>query len=210
MFINRRRVIQAGGLGLAALAPLVGGGGRTNLEEFGGSLGETQTRGTDRPDTPLLHFPPPVPPSHAYANLVQTSGAIGTTSRLIIPQSAARRNFLAVRNASPAAEVIFVSFNVEATTSSWLRLSANQIALFDTVVPQDNVYVICDAGTGIVSYAFAVLPTFIFHDEATKVAEMRRKQDFLVGLQPEAARSPMRQRRENELALRTPRLLRRS
>lgn len=207
MIINRRRAMQAGGLAL--LTPLAGG---ANLEEFGSSIGETQMRGNDRPDTPLLHFPPPVPPSHAYANLVQTAGSIGTTSRLIIPQSAARRNFLAIRNSSPAAEVIFVSFNVEATTLSWLRLAANQIALFDTVVPQDNVYVICDAASGIVSYAFSVLPTFIFHDEATKVAEMRRKQDFLVGLggQPTAARLPMRQRSEHDMPLRIPQLLRRS
>lgn len=167
------------------------------LEEFAGSLGETQARGRERPDSPLLHFPPPVPPSHAYANVVQTSGGIGTTSRLIIPQSAARRNFLAIRNASPAAEVLFVSFNVEATALSWLRLATNQIALFDTVVPQDNVYVISDTATGIVAYAFSVLPTYIFHDEATRVAEMRRKQDFLSGLRREP-RPPMRQRRETE------------
>lgn len=208
MIINRRRAVQAGGLAL--LAPLAMGGGSPNLMEFGNSIGESQTRGNDRPDTPLLHFPPPVPPSHAYANLVQTAGSIGTTSRLIIPQSAARRNFLAIRNSSPAAEVIFVSFNVEATTLSWLRLAANQIALFDTVVPQDNVYVISDSASGIVSYAFSVLPTFIFHDEATKVAEMRRKQDFLVGLGRPQARLPMQQRQESDQPLRVPRQLRRS
>lgn len=208
MFINRRRAVQAGGLAL--LAPMALGRSHTNLEEFGGSIGETQTRGYDRPDAPLLHFPPPVPPSHAYANLVQTAGAIGVTSRLIIPQSSARRNFLAIRNASPAAENIFVSFNVEATVLSWLRLSANQIALFDTVVPQDNVYVISDAATGVVAYAFSVLPTFIFHDEATKVAEMRRKQDFLVGLGRRPARLPLRQRQETDAPLVVPRLLRRA
>jgi len=204
MIINRRRAMQAGGLALTA--PLAASG----LQEFGGTIGETQTRGNDRPDTPLLHFPPSVPPSHAYANLVQTAGAIGTTSRLIIPQSAARRNFLAVRNASPAAEVIFVSFDVEATTNSWLRLAANQIALFDTVVPQDNVYVISDSATGVVSYAFSVLPTFIFHDEATKVAEMRRKQDFLIGLGQTPTREPFRQVREHDRPLRIPQVLRRT
>ena len=168
---------------------------RHNLQEFAGTLGETQSRGSATPDSPLLHFPPPVPPAHAYANLVQTAGAIGTTSRLIVPDSAARRNFLAIRNASPGVENIFVSFNVEATTLSWLRLAPNQIALFDTVVPQDSVYVICDAATGIVSYAFSMLPTYIFHDEATRVAEMRRRQDFQVGLQPQA-RLPVRQTTE--------------
>ena len=146
--------------------------------EFAGSVGETQTRGGPRPPTPELFFPPAVPPAHPYANIAQSSTGIGTESRLIIPQSNARRNFLAIRNASPAAEVIFVAFNVEATTSSWLRLAANQIALFDTVVPQDNVYVISDSATGVVSYAFAILPTYIFHDAATKLANMRRKLDL--------------------------------
>ena len=169
-------------------------------QEFGGSLGETQTRGLSRPNTPILHFPPQIPPSHAYADLVQSGGGVGVVSRLIIPQSAARRNFLAIRNASPAAEIIFVAFNVEATTSSWLRLAPNQIALFDTVVPQNNVYVISDTATGFVSYAFSVLPTYIFQDDATRVAEMRRKQDFLSGLQP-SQRQPLRQVRERDLPL---------
>lgn len=178
-----------------------------SLEEFAGSLGETQVRGSDRPDTPLLHFPPPVPPSHAYANLVQSAGGVGTTSRLIVPESGARRNFLAIRNSSPGVENIFVSFNVDATVLSWLRLTPNQIALFDTVVPQDNVYVICDAATGVVSYAFSMLPTYIFHDEASRVAEMRRKQDFLVGLQPQP-RLPVRQASEQDKPLLRRRLVR--
>lgn len=203
MIINRRRTMQAGVLGLTA--PLAA----SELQEFGATVGETQTRGFDSPPSPLLHFPPAIPPSHAYANLVQTAGSIGTTSRLIIPQSAARRNFLAIRNSSPGAEVVFVSFNVEATVLSWLRLAANQIALFDTVVPQDNVYVICDSATGVVSYAFSVLPTYIFHDDATKLAEMRRKQEFLAGLQPQL-QQPVRQVREDGAPLKIPRLLRRS
>lgn len=157
-------------------------------DEFAGSLGETQTRGDERPPRPQLYFPPAVPPAHPYANVVQSATLIGTTSRLIIPQSAARRNFLAVRNSSPGTEVIFVSFDVEATEESWLRLSVNQIALFDTVVPQDNVYVISDTATGRVSYAFSTLPTYIFHDEAAKVAKMRRDLD----LEMEARRRGMR------------------
>lgn len=163
-------------------------------DEFAGSLGETQTRGDERPPRPQLFFPPAVPPSHAYANVVQSATAIGTTSELIIPQSAARRNFLAIRNSSPGTEVIFVSFDVEATSLSWLRLSANQIALFDTVVPQDNVYVISDTATGIVSYAFSTLPTYIFHDEAAKVAKMRRDLDLEMEARRRGLRPMKRQR----------------
>lgn len=146
--------------------------------EFAGTVGETQTRGSPRPPTPELYFPPPVPPAHPYANLAQSATAVSTESKLIVPQSAARRNFLAIRNSSPGTELLYVSFNVEATTLSWLVLTPNQIALFDTVVPQDNVYVICDNATGIVSYAFSVLPTYIFHDEAAKLARMRRQLDL--------------------------------
>lgn len=147
-------------------------------DEFAGSVGEIQSRGDERPPRPQLDFPAAVPPAHPYAHLVQTAGGIGTESRLIIPQSNARRNFLAIRNASPGTEVLYVSFNVEATTLSWLVLTPNQIALFDTVVPQDNVYVICDSATGIVAYAFSTLPTYIFQDEAERVARMRRAIDL--------------------------------
>lgn len=181
MFINRRRTLQVGGVAMTApfAMPAAPVARRIIEPEFAGTLGETQTRGVPRPPAPLLHFPPEVPPAHPYAKLVQNATGISTTSRLIIPQSAARRNFLAVRNASPGTEVIYVSFNVEATPLSWLVLTPNQIALFDTVVPQDSVYVIADAATAVVAYAFSTLPTYIFHDEATKIAEMRRKQDFL-------------------------------
>lgn len=164
------------------------------IDEFAGSLGETQTRGDERPPRPQLFFPPAVPPSHAYANVVQSATAIGTTSALIIPQSAARRNFLAVRNASPGTENIYVSFDVDATTLSWLRLAPNQIALFDTVVPQDNVNVISDAATGVVAYAFSTLPTYIFHDEAAKVAKMRRDLDLEMDARRRGVRPLKRQR----------------
>lgn len=143
--------------------------------EFAETLGESQSKGNDRPPAPELYFPPQLPPAHPYANLVQTAGGVSTISRLIIPQSSARRNFLAIRNASPGVEVLFVSFNVAATSESWLRLAPNQIALFDTVVPQDNVYVISDSATGFVAYAFSTLPTYIFHDDAEKAAKMRMR-----------------------------------
>lgn len=151
---------------------------RRRLSEFAETVGETRVRGGPRPMRPMEDSPPQIPPSHPYANVAQSATAVGTVSKLIIPQSAARRNFLAVRNASPAAEVIFVSFDVAATSLSWLRLSANQIALFDTVVPQDNVYVVSDSASGIVAYAFSVLPTYIFQDEADRAAAQRRKQDL--------------------------------
>ena len=95
---------------------------------------------------------------HAYASLTQGSKLVGVNSVSLIQQSAQLRNFLSIRNSSPGTEVIFVSFNTPATSLSWLRLTANQIAVFDTVVPQDEVQVISDTATGQVSYAFSTLP----------------------------------------------------
>lgn len=95
---------------------------------------------------------------HHYANVIQGVLAVGLTSLQLLTEPATRRNMLAVRNSSPAAEIIFVSFGAPASSSSWLRLTTNQIALFDEVVPQNDVYVISDTATGQVSFAFSTIP----------------------------------------------------
>ncbi len=135
---------------------------KLGMAEFEGRLGNTTLPGRTReyalPETGRRGGVRPLPAAHAYANVNQGSFAIGTTSRLIINRTAQRRNFLALRNSSPAAEILFVAFNTAATAGSWLRLTANQVVLFDTVVPQDDVHVVSDSATGQVSYGFGVLP----------------------------------------------------
>lgn len=94
---------------------------------------------------------------HHYAELIEGVVAVGVISQLIIPLPGNRRNLLAIRNSSPGTENIFVGFGSPASTASWLRLETNQIVLFDAVVPQNDVWVICDAATGQVSYAHSTI-----------------------------------------------------
>lgn len=94
---------------------------------------------------------------HHYAELIEGTLAVGLISQLLISRPSNRRNFLALRNASPGTEVIFVAFGSPASASSWLRLEQNQIVLFDTVVPQPDVWVISDTATGVVSYAHSTI-----------------------------------------------------
>ena len=95
---------------------------------------------------------------HHYASLIQGVVAVGLLSVQLLSEPVGRRNFLSIRNSSPLAEIIFVSFGTPALTSAWLRLTANQIALFDEVVPQNDIYVISDTATGQVSFAFSTIP----------------------------------------------------
>lgn len=95
---------------------------------------------------------------HHYAELIQGNLAVGLASVQLLSEPASRRNFLSIRNSSPGTEVIFVSFGSAASALSWLRLTANQIVLFDTVVPQNDIYVISDTATGAVAYAFSTIP----------------------------------------------------
>ena len=95
---------------------------------------------------------------HHYASLIQGVVAVGVASIQILSEPVTRRNFLALRNSSPGAEIIFVSFGSPALLSSWLRLGANQIVLFDDVTPQNDLYAISDLATGQVSFAFSTIP----------------------------------------------------
>jgi hypothetical protein len=74
-----------------------------------------------------------------------------------LDQPIGKRNTLAFRNAS-VTQIIFIGFGGNATTSSWLRITPGMIVLFDTVVPQDDLYVISDAASGVLAYAYSTYP----------------------------------------------------
>jgi hypothetical protein len=71
----------------------------------------------------------------------------------VLPQAIGLRNLLILRNSSPGAQVIFVSFGTNASTVSVLRLTAGQTVLFDTVVPQNEVNAIADVAGAILTAA---------------------------------------------------------
>lgn len=133
-----------------------------------------QVRGEDQQDHgSARHFalpgsgvtlPPRIRGGHAYADLRQGTLLLPTinTSYTMLLRSAQLRNYLSIRNVAPAGtEVIYVGFDTPANTASWLRLTSNQIVTFDVVVPQNDIFILCDTANGQVSYAYSTLPDYL-------------------------------------------------
>ena len=100
----------------------------------------------------------PVRDSYRYASLVDLSLIVGTTSVKFLDQPIGKRNLLGFRNASTAAQILYIGFGGIATTSSWLSIAAGALVLFDTVVPQDDLYCISSAAGGVLSYVYSTFP----------------------------------------------------
>lgn len=82
---------------------------------------------------------------------------VGVSSLKFLDQTNAPRNLLGFRNASAGAQNIFIDFASEATAQSWLMLVPGQIILFDTVVPQDDLYAISSAAGGVLAYVYSTI-----------------------------------------------------
>lgn len=95
--------------------------------------------------------------AHQYAWVTTQQFAVGLASILTITEPVNFRNFLAIRNASSSATAdIYIDFGRPASVSdSWLRLQKDEMVLFDAVVPQNDVYVICDEAGGSVVVAYS-------------------------------------------------------
>jgi hypothetical protein len=82
---------------------------------------------------------------------------VGVASILILSEVAAPalRNMLILRNASPGVTPpdLFISFGVQASANSSIRLTPGGILIFDIVVPQNDIYVIASAAGGTVALA---------------------------------------------------------
>jgi hypothetical protein len=96
--------------------------------------------------------------NYQYASLVTASLTVGTTSIKFVDQPIGKRNLLGFRNASTSSQVLYIDFNSQATTGSWLAITAGQIILFDAVVPQDDLYVISSTAGGQLAYAYSTFP----------------------------------------------------
>lgn len=96
--------------------------------------------------------------TYRYASVVTVSLNVDTTSIKFLDAPIGKRNFLGFRNASPGAQIIYLEFNAQATTGAWLAISPGTLVLFDTVVPQDDLYVIASAAGGVLAYAYSTFP----------------------------------------------------
>ena len=96
--------------------------------------------------------------SYRYASLITVSLTVGTTSIKFLDQPIGKRNMLGFRNASTGGQIIYIEFNGTATTGSWLQIQPGTTVLFDTVVPQDDLYAISDLAGGTLAYAYSTFP----------------------------------------------------
>jgi len=95
---------------------------------------------------------------YRFASFVDLSIITTTTSVKFLDQPIGKRNTLGFRNASTASQVIYIGFGGNATTGSWLQINPGTIVLFDTVVPQDDLYVISDVTAGVLAYVYSTYP----------------------------------------------------
>lgn len=95
--------------------------------------------------------------NYRYASLITVSLTVGTTSIKFLDQPIGKRNFLGFRNAS-STQNLYIEFNGTATTGSWLALAPGALVVFDTVVPQDDLYVIADGAGTTFAYAYSTFP----------------------------------------------------
>ena len=96
--------------------------------------------------------------NYRYASLVTAGLTLTTTAIKFLDQPIGKRNFLSFRNASTGGQIIYIDFNSQATANSWLALAAGTLILFDTVVPQDDLYAISSAAGGQLAYAYSTFP----------------------------------------------------
>lgn len=95
---------------------------------------------------------------YRYASLISVSLTVGTTGVKFLDAPVGKRNFLGFRNASAGTQIIYIDFQGFASTSSWLALQPNTIVLFDTCVPQDDLYALSSAASGVLSYVYSTFP----------------------------------------------------
>ena len=96
--------------------------------------------------------------NYRYASIVDISINVDTTSFKFLDQPIGKRNFLGFRNASSGTQNLYIGFGGPASTNSWLRVTPGTVVLFDTVVPQDDLYVLSDGASATFSYVYSTFP----------------------------------------------------
>lgn len=118
------------------------------------------------PPLPLLDSPPLdsawIIDPHHYASVRSQSGVPGIAGSASVGvafllQPDTKRNFLSLRNASAVAN-IYIDFGKPASAFSPILLTPGQTVLFDTVVPQDDLYALADAAAASLIWGYSQIP----------------------------------------------------
>lgn len=120
-------------------------------------IGDVPTDGT--PGTggyvPIIRDP------HHYAEPIELYSSVPDAtapqeSVLILPQTNVRRNWMMIRNASATVD-LYVSFGRTASAFSPLTIAAGRTVFFDTVVPQNDVYILASGPLGFIAMSWATI-----------------------------------------------------
>lgn len=97
----------------------------------------------------------PVRDPHHYALLSGSASiVVGTSSLLILASPPTYRNMIVARNCG--ATNLYIDFGSDADPARTpIRLVPNAILIFDSVVPQDDVFCISDAAGGIIGISYS-------------------------------------------------------
>lgn len=111
-----------------------------------------------------IAVPPSAPQVFSLQGVASFQGSkqflIGTSSLKVLDAPATYRNMLIIRNISGVGVNAFIDFGSDATQGSAIILAPDELILFDSVVPQDDIYAIGSAA-GAISILVSVisLPT---------------------------------------------------
>lgn len=107
-----------------------------------------------------LSVPASAPQTFSLQNIASFQGTrvfqIDTFSQKVLDAPATYRNMLLIRNSSTTVTNIYVDFGADATIESAIILAQNEVIMFDSVVPQDDIYIIGDTA-GLASILVSVI-----------------------------------------------------
>lgn len=132
---------------------------RLPVRQFQSGVGLLESAAPVVPTSPGPAADATITDPHHYATLQEGNFTppltFSSSDQLFLPQSAARRNLLMIRNVG--ATNISIGFGNVATAQSALVLAAGAIIIFDAVVPQNDLYAWSDAAAGQISYAYGTV-----------------------------------------------------
>jgi hypothetical protein len=94
--------------------------------------------------------------AHRYATLNTSNFAIPVAGQLVLAEPPMFRNFLALRN-TDSTDTIYINFGVSAGAQSLISLAPGQFLVFDTVVPQNDIFAASSANTPNLSIGYSTI-----------------------------------------------------
>jgi len=93
---------------------------------------------------------------HHFASVTEVAIIASNTYYVkFLDMPVSKRNLLMLRNGSTTTDLIYIGFNAIPSPFATLTIQPGQLVIFDTVVPQDDLYVVASAASVVFSYAWS-------------------------------------------------------